>query len=44
MTRAEQSAIIKDYIEKQLPTYKELALDIHAHPKSVTMKFTHQMY
>lgn len=33
MTRAEQSAIIKDYIEKQLPTYKDLALGIHAHPE-----------
>lgn len=33
MTRAEQSAIITDYIEKQLPVYKELALDIHNHPE-----------
>ncbi|APB30755.1 M20 family metallopeptidase [Vagococcus teuberi] len=33
MTRAEQSAIIKNYIKKQLPIYKDLALDIHAHPE-----------
>ena len=33
MTRSEQSTIIKNYIKKQLPTYQELALDIHAHPE-----------
>lgn len=33
MTRSEQSTIIKSYIKKQLPTYQELALDIHAHPE-----------
>lgn len=33
MTRENKSAIIIDYIEKQLPVYKELALDIHNHPE-----------
>jgi len=33
MSRNEQSEIIKHYIEKQLPIYQELALDIHAHPE-----------